>query len=156
MAIRGTVAIVAAVALLSGCADRSGITATMEDATQKTTEKAAEMANNAASHGADMMQKAADGAMDTMADSMKKAAPPSGVTLYTMEDVAKHNTKTDCWTVVDGAVADITSFFGTHPGGDDKLAKACGTDSTALFTAQAKHDPKGYEKLKTMIIGALK
>lgn len=86
----------------------------------------------------------------------QNTAPPQGVKMYTMAEVATHNTPQDCWTVIDGGVADVTSFFGTHPGGDDKLAQACGKDATQLFMAQAKHDPKGFAKLKTFIIGSLK
>ncbi len=89
-------------------------------------------------------------------DAKQDAKPPEGVKFYTMDEVAKHNTPQDCWTVVDGGVADVTSFFSEHPGGDDKLAQACGKDATQLFMAQVKHDPKGMAKFKTMIIGSLK
>lgn len=74
---------------------------------------------------------------------------------YTLVEVAQHNTPEDCWAVVDGDVADVTSFFGAHPGGDDKLAQACGKDATALFQSIAKHDPNGYVKFKTLTIGTL-
>merc|ERR1712187_773580 len=37
---------------------------------------------------------------------------------YTMEEVAKHVTKTDCWVVVSGQVLNVTKFLGEHPGGE--------------------------------------
>jgi len=37
---------------------------------------------------------------------------------YSMADVAKHVTKTDCWVVVEGQVLDVTSFLKDHPGGE--------------------------------------
>jgi uncharacterized protein with NAD-binding domain and iron-sulfur cluster len=37
---------------------------------------------------------------------------------YTMDDVRKHNTKDDLWTVYDNNVYDITKFVKSHPGGN--------------------------------------
>ena len=36
-------------------------------------------------------------------------------------DVAKHNTAQDCYMEINGKVYDITSYFGSHPGGDSYL-----------------------------------
>ena len=36
--------------------------------------------------------------------------------VYTKEDVAKHSTATDLWTVIDGDVYDLTEFADMHPG----------------------------------------
>ena len=76
--------------------------------------------------------------------------------VYTMEDVAKHNSKEDCWTVVNGKVSDVTGFFGKHPGGDDALARACGVDATEMFSSVKKHDPNGYAALERSMVGSLK
>ncbi len=51
---------------------------------------------------------------------------------YTMEEVAKHNTKDDCWMVIDGDVYDVTDFIASHPGGPSIL-QGCGKDATELF-----------------------
>jgi hypothetical protein len=37
---------------------------------------------------------------------------------YTLADVAKHNSATDCWMVINDKVYDVTSFIDEHPGGD--------------------------------------
>ncbi|MCA9364898.1 MAG: cytochrome b5 domain-containing protein [Candidatus Moranbacteria bacterium] len=78
-----------------------------------------------------------------------------GEAIYTLEDVAKHATREDCWTAIEGTVADVTNFFGTHPGGDDNLAKACGKDATEIFKSVKKHDPNGFNALMNMKIGTL-
>ena len=75
---------------------------------------------------------------------------------YSLMEVAEHNTQEDCWTVIDGQVADVTSFFGEHPGGDRDLAKACGIDASVIFAREREHNPDGYEMLKKFIIGTLK
>lgn len=78
-----------------------------------------------------------------------------GAQTYTLAEVAKHATPEDCWTVVDGKVANVTDWFGVHPGGDDNLALACGKDATTIFKQVAKHDPKGFVKFETFVIGSL-
>ena len=55
--------------------------------------------------------------------------------IYTLEEVSKHSTKEDCWTVIEGRVYDITSYIPRHPGGGNILS-ACGTDGTAFFNGQ--------------------
>jgi cytochrome b involved in lipid metabolism len=35
---------------------------------------------------------------------------------YTEEEVAKHNTEADCWTVYEGRIYDITEYAKVHPG----------------------------------------
>jgi len=52
---------------------------------------------------------------------------------FTLEDVAKHTTRTDCWIVVKGTVVDVTSFLQEHPGGPDVIAGKAGKDLTKMF-----------------------
>lgn len=58
---------------------------------------------------------------------------------FTKDDVAVHNTKSDCWTIIEDSVYDLTSFIGRHPGGEEIL-RACGTDGTSLFTERKTED----------------
>lgn len=50
----------------------------------------------------------------------------------TKAEVAKHSSASDCWTIIDGVVYDITSYVSRHPGGDEIL-RACGGDGSTLF-----------------------
>eukprot|EP01133_Synstelium_polycarpum_P015306 gene15306-18133_t len=52
--------------------------------------------------------------------------------VFTLEEVAKHNKREDCWVIVHGKVYNVTSYISQHPGGDVILANA-GKDSTTLF-----------------------
>ncbi|KAJ6850079.1 cytochrome b5-like [Iris pallida] len=53
--------------------------------------------------------------------------------VLTLEDVAKHNSKEDCWLIIGGKVYDVTKFLDDHPGGDDVLLSATGKDATDDF-----------------------
>jgi len=53
---------------------------------------------------------------------------------YDFSQIATHNSKSDCWVVVKGKVYNVTPFVKLHPGGEDKIAKACGIDATNLVT----------------------
>merc|ERR1712100_191441 len=52
---------------------------------------------------------------------------------YTVEEVAKHTSKTDCWVVVSGQVLDVTSFLSQHPGGELAILTFAGKDATEEF-----------------------
>merc|ERR1719203_2187584 len=52
---------------------------------------------------------------------------------YTMEEVAKHTSKTDCWVVVAGQVLNVTKFLGEHPGGELAILTFAGKDATEEF-----------------------
>eukprot|EP00933_Yihiella_yeosuensis_P045475 TRINITY_DN4085_c0_g1_i1.p1 TRINITY_DN4085_c0_g1~~TRINITY_DN4085_c0_g1_i1.p1 ORF type:complete len:512 (+),score=164.96 TRINITY_DN4085_c0_g1_i1:79-1614(+) len=51
----------------------------------------------------------------------------------TMDEVAKHNTKEDCWVVLYGKAYDLSKFAKVHPGGAKLITDAAGMDATALF-----------------------
>ncbi|MBA0556322.1 hypothetical protein Golob_026432 [Gossypium lobatum] len=51
---------------------------------------------------------------------------PTLTKLYTMEEASQHNTKDDCWVVIDGKVYDVTPYLDEHPGGDDVVLAATG------------------------------
>ena len=52
--------------------------------------------------------------------------------IYTLEEVAKHNKRGDCWTIWKGKIYDITSYIDKHPGGD-KILAGSGKDCTKLY-----------------------
>merc|ERR1719333_403585 len=52
---------------------------------------------------------------------------------YTLEEVAKHTTKQDCWVVVNGEVLDVTKFLGEHPGGELAILTFAGKDASEEF-----------------------
>merc|ERR1740138_1123811 len=61
------------------------------------------------------------------------AAAGGGGGGYTLEEVAKHNSKSDCWVVVNGQVLNVTNFLKDHPGGELAILTFAGKDATEEF-----------------------
>merc|ERR1719486_437956 len=51
----------------------------------------------------------------------------------TLEEVAKHNNKSDCWVVVNGQVLNVTNFLKDHPGGELAILTFAGKDASEEF-----------------------
>jgi cytochrome b involved in lipid metabolism len=83
------------------------------------------------------------------------AASPAANASYTLADVAKHKTATDCWTAVNGSVYNLTPFVNQHPGGVANITKICGIDGTTQFMAQHGSDRDPQQELATLKIGTL-
>lgn len=49
---------------------------------------------------------------------------------YSLQQVAEHNSKDDCWLVYNDKVYDVTDFSRKHPGGHKVIAGLAGTDAT--------------------------
>jgi L-lactate dehydrogenase (cytochrome) len=46
-------------------------------------------------------------------------------------DLAKHNSKNDCWIVLDSKAYDVTNFLSEHPGGAPIILKNAGSVSAS-------------------------
>lgn len=53
-----------------------------------------------------------------------------------MAEISKHNKQTDCWFLINSKVYNITSYFGSHPGGNAKMLDTCGEDATDEYRTQ--------------------
>jgi len=72
--------------------------------------------------------------------------------VFTLADVAKHNTADDLWLAIDGGVYDVTSYLKQHPGGQ-VLATWAGRDASDVFTAW--HTDGVRRKLPRFRVGTL-
>jgi hypothetical protein len=52
---------------------------------------------------------------------------------FTLDEVAKHNTPSDCWMVIRGKIFDVTMYNDAHPGGKSIMLKYAGKDATGCF-----------------------
>jgi len=69
------------------------------------------------------------------------------------DELAKHNTSSDCWLAIRGRVYDVTSWIPKHPGGNDTIVLNGGRDATQLF--EAYHPAKVQTMLANYDIGGI-
>lgn len=84
----------------------------------------------------------------------------SADTYLTLEEVAKHNSRADCWMVIDGAVYALFPFMDAHPGGAAAMTPYCGKDGSDGFISKdkkpaSKHSTLAVNMLKDYFIGRL-
>ncbi|KAI4379204.1 hypothetical protein MLD38_005530 [Melastoma candidum] len=79
---------------------------------------------------------------------------PAITKLFSAVEVALHNTREDCWIVVEGKVYDVSSYLDEHPGGDDVILETTGKDATEGFE-DAGHSKDARELLATFCIGEI-
>lgn len=63
---------------------------------------------------------------------------------FTPSEVAKHNSRENCWIIVNGRVLDVTEFLGVHPGGEKSIMNFAGKDASKMFNMI--HSPDVIEK----------
>uniref|UniRef100_A0A8C0AGJ7 Cytochrome b5 reductase 4 n=2 Tax=Bos TaxID=9903 RepID=A0A8C0AGJ7_BOSMU len=72
----------------------------------------------------------------------------------TEEELKKHNKKDDCWICIRGFVYNVSPYMEYHPGGEDELMRAAGSDGTDLF--DQVHRWVNYESmLKECLVGRM-
>ncbi|XP_019784932.1 cytochrome b5 reductase 4 isoform X2 [Tursiops truncatus] len=72
----------------------------------------------------------------------------------TEEELKKHNKKDDCWICIRGFVYNVSPYMEYHPGGEEELMSAAGSDGTDLF--DQVHRWVNYESmLKECLVGRM-
>ncbi len=104
-------------------------------------------------------QSQEQGSVDIKASSTTTTSDPSADTqsYYTLVDISKHNSPSDCWMLIDKNIIDATAYIasGKHPNND--INKGCGKDATEMFNEIKKHAGKKAQELITQNqIGILK
>ena len=72
-----------------------------------------------------------------------------------MDEVRRHATPDDCWTVVNGNVYDMTTFIARHPAGAGDIVDMCGKDATDDFMGEHSGQGEPEKWLATLKIGVV-
>ena len=83
----------------------------------------------------------------------KQFVKPSILRDYTAAEVAKHNSKDDCWLIIDKKVYDVTTYVPDHPG-NESIAKHAGQDNSVGFHGE-QHGESVFALVEDYRIGNL-
>jgi tetratricopeptide (TPR) repeat protein len=73
----------------------------------------------------------------------------------TLDEVKKHNSAGDCWSIIDGNVYDLTNWVESHPGGSSRIAAICGKDGSSNFLGQHSNSNSAKSQLTRFELGKL-
>lgn len=73
----------------------------------------------------------------------------------TLAQVGEHNSRSSCFSVINGNVYDLTSWIPNHPGGESKILAMCGLDASASFNRQHGGESKPARILSGFKLGSL-
>lgn len=82
-------------------------------------------------------------------------------TLYSEEEVAKHNAEHDCWLIIGNEsnggpkVYNITPYMNDHPGGPEIMMEFAGKNADDMFE-DIGHSSEARNKMKEFLVGTLK
>lgn len=98
-----------------------------------------------------------DSSNSSSSKSVSTSSASTNVKL-TASEVAKHNTESDCYMIVNGKVYDVTTYLPVHPGGAFRIIQYCGQDGTQAFDTkggQGQHSNRANNDLSSLYKGDL-
>ena len=95
----------------------------------------------------------------TQATALEETGPkpinPAGTINLSNSEIKTHNLKSDCWSIVNGNVYNLTTYVQNHPGGASVIANICGKDGTNAFTNQHNTQGKPNSVLSGFLLGSV-
>lgn len=93
----------------------------------------------------------------TQATALEETGPkpinPAGTINLSNSEVKTHNLKSDCWSIVNANVYNLTSYVKSHPGGASVIANICGKDGSKAFVNQHNTQGKPNNVLSSFLLG---
>jgi len=86
-------------------------------------------------------------------------ASPNNSKVFSMAEIAKHNSAQSCWLLISGKIYDVTTYLNLHPGNASTILPTCGTDATAAYDTKGSdgkpHSGNAHSLLGGYFIGNL-
>lgn len=80
---------------------------------------------------------------------------PVTKSVYTKEQVRSHNSRKDCWVIIDHQIYDVSNFMFVHPGGLKSILIHGGNDCTSEFLRLHRQHHKALNLIKQYQVGQL-
>ena len=84
--------------------------------------------------------------------------PPGSSQVYSLAEVARHNSEESCWFAIEGVVYDVTDYLPRHPTPPMVLLTWCGKEATEGMRTKGygrDHSPMAWDLLESYSIGTL-
>lgn len=97
-------------------------------------------------------------ALSPGADVEDPVADDGDAAVYTLEQVAEHDTLDDCWMVIRGRVYDFTDYIPEHPTRPAILEPWCGKEATEGMETKGRgrdHSPAAWAIMEDYLVGRL-
>ena len=93
----------------------------------------------------------------TQATALEETGPkpinPAGTINLSNSEIKSHNLKSDCWSIVNGNVYNLTTYVQRHPGGASVIANICGKDGSKAFVNEHNTKSKPNNVLSSFLLG---
>jgi len=103
----------------------------------------------------DRIAQSQSGDLQDLTPSTSPKPNTNGSITLSISEIKTHNSKLDCWSIVNGNVYNLTSFVQKHPGGASVIANICGKDGTNAFSNQHNTQSKPNNVLSGFLLGPL-
>ncbi len=72
---------------------------------------------------------------------------------FTLTDVKTHNNRSDCWSIINSKVYNLTDWIDKHPGGENRIISICGIDGSNEFNSQHSNQQEPESYLSSFYVG---
>lgn len=103
----------------------------------------------------DRIAQSEAGVLEDLTPNASSKPNADGSIALSVAEIKTHDNKSDCWSIVNGSVYNLTSYVQNHPGGAAVIANICGKDGTKAFTNQHNTQGKPNNVLSSFLLGPL-
>ena len=94
----------------------------------------------------------------SMEEQLQETGSPEEPTVYSLSEVAKHDTLENCWMSIEGVVYDVSDYVPHHPAPPRVLEPWCGREATVGMRTKdnnSDHSARAWRMLERYRIGRL-
>ncbi len=103
----------------------------------------------------DRIAQSEAGVLEDLTPNASSKPNADGSITLSVAEIKTHDNKSDCWSIVNANVYNLTSYVQNHPGGAAVIANICGKDGTKAFTNQHNTQGKPNNVLRSFLLGPI-